>query len=114
MYLQSISVLFFLFFLYYWIMRTITKQACKAFQNWEKFTWNNTKTYNDNGIMYLELFGHKIAKIENKTLYITNAWWSTTTTRERLNGLDGVHIQQKNWQRYLNGNEWDGKWIAID
>jgi hypothetical protein len=60
-------------------------------------------------IYYLKLFGNKIAAIESDgRLWISNAGWDTKTTKERLNGLPGVSIQQKKGEWYLNGNQWDG------
>jgi hypothetical protein len=46
-------------------------------------------------------------------LQISNAGWASNTTKERLNGIPGVHIKQKNWTWYLNGQEWDGGWKRI-
>ena len=39
--------------------------------------------------------------------------WKTDTTKERLNGLQGVSIQQKKGEWYLNGELWDGSSIGI-
>ena len=39
--------------------------------------------------------------------------WSSNTTKERLNGLTGVNIWQKDFVWYLNGEEWNGEWIRI-
>ena len=46
-------------------------------------------------------------------LSISNAGWESNTTKERLNGLPGVSIRQKNWSWFLNGEEWDGNWKRI-
>ena len=46
-------------------------------------------------------------------LSISNAGWQSNTTKERLNGLPNVGIYQKNWQWYLNGNEWNGEWTRV-
>lgn len=35
--------------------------------------------------------------------------WATPPTKERLNALDGVSIQQKKGKWYLNGVEWSGE-----
>jgi hypothetical protein len=37
----------------------------------------------------------------------------TTTTKERLNGLNGVNIHQKDFQWYLNGEAWNGVAILV-
>jgi len=44
---------------------------------------------------------------------ITNAGWQSNTTKERLNGLSGVSIYQKNFQWFLNGKPWNGDWITV-
>lgn len=35
-------------------------------------------------------------------------------TKERLNGLEGVNICQKDWQWYLNGKERNGELTDIN
>jgi hypothetical protein len=40
---------------------------------------------------------------------ITNAGWRSNTTKERLNGLPNVSIQQKKGDWYLNGEVWNGQ-----
>lgn len=100
-------------------MRKITQESIEAFLNFEKFNKQNMSvsvSENEAGerIAYLELHGNVIAKIgDNDGLYITNAGWQTNTTKERLNALPGVSIQQKNFVWYLNGKEWDGEWAKI-
>ena len=46
-------------------------------------------------------------------LSITNCGWETATTKERLNALPNVRIQQKKGIWYLNDVEWDGKLIDV-
>lgn len=41
------------------------------------------------------------------------AGYATVTTKERLNALEGVGIQQKKGKWYLNGVEWNGEWIKV-
>lgn len=97
-------------------MRQITKKACTAFMNAVKFKSSNTKVEVLPNVTILKLFGNAIAYRYNdtdRTLSITNAGWMSNTTKERLNGIDGVHIQQKAGEWYLNGNIWDGKLIDI-
>jgi hypothetical protein len=36
------------------------------------------------------------------------------TTKERLNGLTGISIQQVRGNWFLNGRAWDGEWINVD
>lgn len=97
-------------------MRKITREAVHAFESGARYKNTNTEV-NDFGYF---LFGNKIAEFEsmykdgNKNINITLAGWNTNTTRERLNGLDGVHVTTKKGQAYLNGVAWDGDWITIE
>ena len=62
----------------------------------------------------LYLFGNIIArKNDDGTISITSAGWPTNTTKDRLNGLPGVSIVQKNYEWFLNGESWDGGWKTI-
>lgn len=96
-------------------MRKITKEAVYAFENNQRFNKANT-IVNEFGYF---LHGNKIAEYTslfndgNKDINITLAGWNTNTTRERLNGLDGVRVTTKLGQAYLNGKEWDDEWITI-
>ena len=90
-------------------MRKITQQIVGAF-NWHNAAkLGNTESTGD----ALYLHGNKIAEWRKDGLYITNAGWSSNTTKERLNGLRGVSIYQKNFTWYLNGQEWGGGWINV-
>lgn len=66
--------------------------------------------------MYLH--GNEIARIEgrheNAKMYICDGGYQSNTTKERLNGLPGVRVNQKDWQWYLNGEKWDGEFTLID
>lgn len=98
-------------------MKKITLDAVQAFMNAEKFKRDNTEVEVFENVTVLKLFGNKIAWLFNdpeRTLTISNAGWDTNTTKERLNGIPGVHITQKNWQWYLNGEQWDGKLVDVD
>lgn len=90
-------------------MRKITQEAVSAFENGYEYKKANTIVKND----ALYLHGNKIAQKKDGELWITNAGWSSHTTKERLNGLRGVKINQKNFDWYLNGELWDGNWIKI-
>ena len=95
-------------------MRIITEQSTIAFLNRRKFKKDNTEVIESNGKFYLRLHGNTIAVLDpDNTLMITNAGWQSNTTKERLNGLDGVSIQQKNFVWFLNGDEWDGNLIEV-
>ena len=99
-------------------MRKITQQAVEAFNNAKPFKKSNTQIrvieQNAGGHLVLfELYGNVIARHEtwNGRTFITNAGWESNTTKELLNGLQGVSISQQNWEWYLNGKQWDGRWI---
>lgn len=85
------------------------------------FKSGNTEVHDFGWYTALYLHGNKIAEMQytghgkeaKKTLYVTNAGWPTNTTKERLNGLPGVHIQQIKGKWYLDGKEWDGKLIDV-
>lgn len=90
-------------------MRNITKEAVSAFINKYEFKKSNTKVVREGSIYYLKLFGNKIAAIEkNGSMWVSNAGWDSNTTKERLNGLPGVHIRQIKGLWYLNDLQWDG------
>jgi hypothetical protein len=91
-------------------MRQITKQAVAAFMNGYNFNSGNTMV--QDGAMYLH--GNKIAEWMDGELWITNAGWQSNTTKERLNGIPGVSIQQRNYVWYLNSEEWSGQWIKVE
>tara|TARA_R110000803_G_scaffold121309_1_gene189395 strand:- start:472 stop:768 length:297 start_codon:yes stop_codon:yes gene_type:complete len=96
-------------------MRNITIESVNAFNENRNFKKSNTEVFysKNQESTYLSLFGNTIAtKFKNK-LMISNCGWFTPTTKERLNGLPNVSIQQKNFAWYLNGKEWNGNLIEI-
>ena len=97
-------------------MRAITKQSVEAFMNAEQFKKSNMEVEVLPNVTVLKLFGNSIAYRYNdpkRTLSITNCGWDTPTTKERLNALPGVSIQQANYEWFLNGKKWDGKLIDV-
>lgn len=95
-------------------MRQITKDAIKAFMRRETFSRDNTQVAIHPTDTQLLLHGHLIATIDLMgNIKITNAGWATNTTKERLNGIPGVSIHQKNFKWYLNGKEWNGEWTTV-
>lgn len=97
-------------------MRKITREACHAFENaWVgNYKKSNTEVIRIDGLgAEMRLHGNAIAYSTDGGIYISNGGWSSNTTKERLNGLTGVHIQQKDFVWYLNGEEWNGDWIKI-
>ena len=81
-------------------MRAITQAACNAFEG--GYNMNQSNTNVSNGSMFLH--GHEIARWIDGVLEINLQGWNTNTTRERLNGLRGVKLRQKNFVLYLNGS----------
>lgn len=95
-------------------MRKITKEAVGKFLSKISFAKGNMKVEESYGVYKLKLHGNTIATIDELgVLSVSNAGWSSNTTKERLNGLSGVRIHQKNWNWFLNGVEWDGSWKRI-
>ena len=95
-------------------MRKITEDAIRAFRNRDDFKRGNTEVYTWAEGSVLLLHGNAIATLDADGLFITSAGWETTTTKERLNGLPNVHIVQKNFQWFLNGELWDGSLIKVE
>ena len=98
-------------------MRKVTIQAVQSFNNKEtKTISSNTRVFHCKDTNTTKLFLHEnlIAKKVNNELFVTNAGWQSNTTKERLNGLDGVNIYQKNWVWHLNEKSWNGDLIKID
>lgn len=89
--------------------RKVTTQIVSAFIAGNKLTVGNSHT--DGTSLFLH--GNRIAEKRPDGIYITNAGWATNVTRERLNGLPGVSICQRNWNWFLNGNAWGGEWTKI-
>ena len=97
-------------------MKKITEQSTEAFQNRREFKGSNTVVEVLPNVTVLKLFGNEIAYLYNdpdNTLAITNCGWQSVTTKERLNGIEGVSISQKKGEWFLNGDVWNGKLIDI-
>ncbi len=109
-------------------MRKITRDSINAFMNDRPFKRQNMRVriliHRSNSgeprrSVSTELLLHDnvIASRShglNRTISITTCGWQTTTTKERLNGIEGVSIVQRNFQWYLNGVAWDGNWIDLN
>lgn len=94
--------------------RKITNESISAFLAGRKFSKGNMKVEFDASFWKLKLHNNTIATIDPLgVLSISNAGWMSNTTKERLNGLPGVWVKQKNWSWFLNGSEWDGGWKRI-
>jgi len=97
-------------------MNKLTKQAIAKFMAAEPFKSGNTKVKVLPNVTVLSLFDNDIAfKYNNpeQTVSITACGWLSNTTKERLNAIPGVSIQQKNYQWYLNGQKWNGNLIDV-
>ena len=95
-------------------MRKITREAVDKFLSKTPFRKSNMAVVEDYGVYKLKLHNNTIAVLDEfNMLSISNAGWMSNTTKERLNGLPHVHIKQKNYQWYLNGNEWNGEWTRV-
>ena len=93
-------------------MRKITKESIEHFMNDKPFSKSNMKVKVKPNVTVLFLYVNAIAYRYNdpeRTLSITDAGWQSTTTKERLNGIPGVNIYQKDFEWYLNGEKWNGK-----
>lgn len=91
-------------------MRIITEKICWAFERGFNMRIGNSRSENNR----LYLHDNLIAEYRDGVLWITNAGWQTPTTKERLNGLNGVRIVQRQGNWYLNGNYWGGEWTRVD
>jgi len=103
-------------------MRKITRDAIRAFNNNQPFKRGNTQiviSHDTLGIKYttMKLHGNTIAyKLIGDVgtgLFIMDGGWQTSTTKERLNGISGVNIVQRNFQWFLNGEAWNGQSTMI-
>lgn len=96
-------------------MRKITKESVNAFLMGKTFNKGNMSVTIEEGITYLKLHNNKIAALlGDGRMWVSNAGWRSNTTKERLNGLPGVRVNQKNWDWFLNGQLWDGNPIYIN
>jgi len=96
-------------------MRKITQDAIRAFYNRTNFKRGNTRVeVNQANESRLILHGHTIAYMDETKVLISNCGYFTSTTKERLNGLNGVNIVQRNFEWFLNGEWWTGEKILIE
>ena len=95
--------------------RKISRDAASALMSYKKFKRSNTQvTVDESGAAYLYLFGNMIACHEvSGELKINDGGRASVTTKERLNALPYVHIQQRDFVWYLNEEEWDGDWDIV-
>ena len=85
-------------------MRKVTERIKQAFEQGTSLKVGNTRT--DGTSVFLH--GNEIIKRDESGLVMaTLAGWNTPTTRERINGITGLGIYQKNFTPMLNGQEID-------
>lgn len=94
-------------------MKKITQAMRAAFSRRENMKRDNTEVIVRNGDVSVYLWNNKIAWTKGSQLWISSCGWKTNTTKERLNGLPGVNIYQKNFDWFLNGHEWDGEPVCV-
>ena len=97
-------------------MRKITSESIYAFMNGQDYRKSNmdVESRMNGRVSYMTLHGNLIAMRSDDTIFISNAGWFSNTTKDRLNGLPGVSINQRNFVWYLNGQEWNGDWINVN
>lgn len=88
-------------------MRKVTKTIYAAFQRRQPCTVGNTRT--DGNAVYLH--GNKIVERREDGIYVSNAGWSTNTTKERLNAFCNVY--QRNFEWFINGQHYAGGWVRV-
>lgn len=94
-------------------MRNVTTATSAAFVANKPFAMGNTTVTVHNGVTSLILHGHTIATKQNGVVKVTNCGFFTNVTKERLNGIPGVMVQQRAGVWYLNGQEWDGELAQV-
>ena len=104
-------------------MRKITEEAYVAFNNRKKFKKRNTEVIVDGGDVYLELYGHCIAKKDGDGFIdVTLAGHPTNTTIERLSPFITIRrmrgdVYIPHYSRHSGKTSlihWDGKWTPLD
>lgn len=94
-------------------MRQTTQNVNNAFANDKAFkSGHDQVVINENSIDLLYR-GNLIAYKTKGKLFITTCGYKTNTTKDRLNGIEGVLIKQKDGVWFLNGIEWNGSLIEI-
>lgn len=104
-------------------MRKVTREAVQAFNGFRRFTRSGNgetavevEVVGGRKVATLRLHGRAIARHtegEPDSLEVHDGGYQSLTTKERLNGLPGVRVWQSDFQWYLNGVAWDGRWINV-
>jgi hypothetical protein len=97
-------------------MKKLTQQSVAAFMSAKKFKKGNMQVEVLANVSVLKLHNNPIAYKYNdpeRTISIQNCGWFSRITKERLNAIPGVSVNQKNFYWYLNGEQWDGRLIDL-
>jgi len=95
-------------------MKQITQDAIEAFDMGVAFHRSNTQVTVVGDTVFLMLFGNAIAYRSPTGFYVSHAGFTTNTTKERLNGFNGVSIKQRKGVWYLNEEVMANSWTTID
>lgn len=100
-------------------MRKVTRDAVNAFQEGREARFGNTTVELSplGAVLVLKLHGNAIARRDVGvfgTFEVCDGGWTSNTTKDRLNGLPGVRVHQKNYAWFLNGEPWAGGWTTIE
>ena len=83
-------------------MRKATKRIKQAFENGKSLKVNNTRT--DGNSVFLH--GNEIIKRDKSGIVLfTFSGWGSVVTRERLRGILGIDVCQKNHAQLYNGEK---------
>lgn len=99
--------------------RKVTQQAVDAFISGRTgvFGGNTVVELSPLGlVLVMKLHGNAIARRGVGTFgyfEVCDGGWQSNTTKDRLNGLPGVRVNQKQGVWFLNGTEWDGNWTLV-
>lgn len=105
-------------------MRKITQESIDAFTSGVDFRKQNmsveVRPFQGDSVLdsvILLLHGNPIARYVKasglSTLQVCDGNHQTVTTKDRLNGLPGVTVNQRKGDWYLNGVKWDGSWTFV-
>jgi len=103
-------------------MKKVTAAAVAAFLKGKEFKSSNTsvevRPFKDETVIsaILKLHGNVIARrhVGKSGVWVCDGGWQTRTTKERLNGIPGVNVIQRNGDWFLSGEPWDGYWARVE
>lgn len=95
-------------------MRKIEKEIIEAIKARKPYSNNNTRVSvsSDGDFLKVELHGHVIAEIWDKSIQLSDCGYQTKTTKSRLNCLlshfDLPTVYSKDYQWYIGSDIWLG------